>query len=251
MGLPSCLPTRKDDYLTSVWKVLSATVLRSLAWILQVVTCARERSGLENSDSFFVVFYLKAGVGAAVVGNIFLQLWVVPGTSFGSHVDLTFMNCVLYSALAGKRAELNPPQSIGRSLEQRAFPAYLSSSLMDLQSQGCRRETRRDAEGHGLSELRPCTCGSNWVSVSDPTLAYPSQPNDEEETVRREASQMRDPTGCTPCQAGGPSVSCFSTGHQLAHAGQNCTAGIHTDEALQERVSDLWILWLSGYSDVY
>lgn len=55
------------------------------------------------------------------MGNIFLQLWVVPGTSFGSPMDLTFTDCILYSALAGKRAELNPTQSTGLSLKQRAF----------------------------------------------------------------------------------------------------------------------------------
>lgn len=134
---------------------------------------------LENSDSSFVVFYLKAGVGAAVVGNTFLQLWVVPGTLFGSHVDLTFVDCVLYSALAGKRAELNPAQSIGLSQEQRTFPAYLPPSRMDLQSQGCRRDTGSDTEGYEHSELWPCRCGSNWDPGSDPTLAYPSHASDE------------------------------------------------------------------------
>lgn len=85
--------------------------------------------GLENSHSSFVVFYLKAKVGAAVVGTLFFQLWVVPGTLFSSHVDLTFMDCILYPALAGERAELNPAQSVGLSQELCTFPAYLPSSL--------------------------------------------------------------------------------------------------------------------------
>lgn len=48
---------------------------------------------MENPDSSFIVFYLGAWVGAAVVGSIFFWLRVVPGTLFGSHVDLKFMDC--------------------------------------------------------------------------------------------------------------------------------------------------------------
>lgn len=63
------------------------------------------------------------------MGTLFFQLWVVPGTLFSSHVDLTFMDCILYPALAGERAELNPAQSVGLSQELCTFPAYLPSSL--------------------------------------------------------------------------------------------------------------------------
>lgn len=102
---------------------------------------------MENAESSFVVFSLRAWVGAAVVGSIFLGLRVVPGTLFGSHVDLKFMDCVLHLALAGERAEVNPAQSIGLSPEQCTLPANLPSSLMDLQNEGYRTPgvTRRAA----------------------------------------------------------------------------------------------------------
>lgn len=96
------------------------------------------RLTLENPDSSFIVFYLRAGVGAAVVGSIFLWLQVVPGTLFGSHLDLTFMDCVLYSALAGERAEVDAAQSIGQSPEQCTLPVSLPSCLMDLRNEGYR-----------------------------------------------------------------------------------------------------------------
>lgn len=40
---------------------------------------------LELSGSSLVVFNLRAEVGAAVVGNISLQLWVAPGMVWQSH----------------------------------------------------------------------------------------------------------------------------------------------------------------------
>lgn len=33
--------------------------------------------------------------------------------------------------------------------------------------------------------------------------------------------------------------------------GQSCTVGTHVDAALPEQMSALWILWSSGYSNVY
>lgn len=36
------------------------------------------------------------------------RLWVVHGTLYGSHEDLTFIDCVLHLALAGERTKVNP-----------------------------------------------------------------------------------------------------------------------------------------------
>lgn len=74
------LHTSRGDRLTSVWKVPSAGVLRSPVWMLQIMLLPGSRLILENPDSSFIVFYLRARVGAVVAGSIFLQLRVVPGT---------------------------------------------------------------------------------------------------------------------------------------------------------------------------
>lgn len=168
VGIGGLSHTSRGDWLTSVWKVLSAAVLRSLAWKLQLVTCSWGRLILENPDSSFIVFYLRAWVGAAVAGSIFLWLPVVPGTLFGSHVDLKSVDCVLHLALTRERAEVNPAQSIGLSPEQCTLPANLPSSLMDLQNEGFRTPgvTRR------ATNSQNCGPANVAVPVGSRMLAY-------------------------------------------------------------------------------
>lgn len=101
------LPTRRGDRITSVWKVLSAGVLRSLAWMLQVMMRAWEKTDLGDSRFLSHCLLPEALGGSSCMGSIF-RLQVVPGTLSGSHEYLTFMDCVLHLALAGERAEVNP-----------------------------------------------------------------------------------------------------------------------------------------------
>lgn len=72
------LHTRRSDCVTSVWKVLSAGVLRSLVWMLQVMRMPGRRLILRIQTPL-IVFYLRAWVGAAVMESIF-RLWVVCDT---------------------------------------------------------------------------------------------------------------------------------------------------------------------------
>lgn len=52
-------------------------------------------------------------------------------------------------------------------------------------------------------------------------------PRMKDELPRWEAQTAEGPHRMHTLQAGGPSASCFSTGHQSAHAGQSCTLGAH------------------------
>lgn len=95
------------------------------------------------------------------MGTLFFQLWVVPGTLFSSHVDLTFMDCILYPALAGERAELNPAQSVGLSQELCTFPAYLPSSLRIF-----RAKVAEEIPGVTLRVTNSQNCGPADVEVT-------------------------------------------------------------------------------------
>lgn len=100
------LHTRRSDCVTSVWKVLSAGVLRSLVWMLQVMRCAWEKTDLENPDSSHCL--LPEGVGGSSCYGEHLPALGSRGTLYGSHEDLTFIDCVLHLALAGERTKVNP-----------------------------------------------------------------------------------------------------------------------------------------------
>lgn len=71
------------------------------------------------------------------------------------------MDCILYSALAGERAELNPAQSIGLSQEQRTFPAYLPSSLPIF-----RAKVAEETSGVTLRATDSQNCGPADVEVT-------------------------------------------------------------------------------------
>lgn len=63
---------------------------------------------------------------------------------------------------------------------------------------------------------------------------------------------MRDRTRRTPVRLVALlSVASVQDIRQSAHTGQSCTVGTHVDTALPEQMSALWILWWSGYSNVY
>lgn len=80
------------------------------------------------------------------------------------------MDYVLYLALARKRAELKPAQSIGLSLEQRAS---LPPSFSLLWSS--RVKVAEETQGEALRATDP----RNWDPGSGLMLAYPSHAYDE------------------------------------------------------------------------
>lgn len=184
-------------------------------------------------------------------GNIFFHLWVIPGTLFNSHVDLTFMNCILYSALAGKRAELNPAQSVGLSQEQRTFPAYLPSSLWIF------RAKVAEIPGMTLRATDSQNCGPADVEVTGiraPTLQWLTHhmPMMEDKLPGWETQPDEGPYRMHTLSGRWP----FCQLLQQRTSVSPCRAEMHSwtnicGQRPLKRVSVLWILASSGYSNVY
>lgn len=106
-----------------VWKVRSAGVLGALAWTLQRMMRAWEQTDL-GEFRFLFPCLVPEGWGRSSCG------WGAPSSSLGQPLAhcvavSTFMGCVLYSTLAGERAEVDQPQSTDLNPERCTLPAKL------------------------------------------------------------------------------------------------------------------------------